>query len=121
MQILLAITAAATIGLQCGQVDYVSAKVEAQREWVSCITRAVRQMDDGRSDAAAVADGIAPMCATSYQALVTSMYCVASTPRAQISLRDNYEELEQKLATAAVLAYRAKTHRIAATPAAPQE
>ena len=116
MQILLAVMAAASIGLQCGQVDYATAKVEAQREWVACITKAVRQLDDGRSDAAAVADGIAPMCATSYQALVTSMYCVASTPRAQISLRDNYEELEQKLATSAVLAYRATTHRGGAAP-----
>jgi hypothetical protein len=116
MQILLAVTAAAAIGLQCGQVDYATAKVEAQREWVSCITRAVRQLDDGRSDAAAVADGITPMCAASYQALVTSMYCVASTPRAQVALRDNYEELEQKLATSAVLAFRATAHRGAQVP-----
>lgn len=116
MQILLAITAAASLGLQCGQVDYASAKVAAQREWVSCITRAVQKLDDGRSDAAAVADGIAPMCAASYQALVTSMYCVASTPRAQVALRDNYEELEQKLATSAVLAFRATTHRGAPSP-----
>jgi hypothetical protein len=116
MQILLVVTAAASVALQCGQVDYAAARAEAQHEWVSCITGAVQRLDDGRSDAAAIAGGVAPMCAASYQALVTSMYCVASTPRAQISLRDNYEELERKLATSAVLAFRATTRRGAPAP-----
>jgi len=111
MQILLVIMAAASIGVQCGRADTKVGRSAAQGEWVNCLTSAVERFDDGRSDAASVASGIAPVCAASYRVLVTALVCNAPTPHAQLALSQNSDALEQKLATSAVLAYRAKVRR----------
>jgi hypothetical protein len=111
MQILLVISLAASIGLQCGATEPAAQKAAAQGEWVSCITKAVSRLDDGRSDAASVAAGVAPVCSSSYQTMINAMMCSADTAQYQKSLSRNAPELERKLATAAVLAYRAKTRQ----------
>jgi hypothetical protein len=79
----------------------------ASTEWSKCIWEAVARLDDGISDAASIANGVVPECAASYQRLVTLALQGMTTPKAQTYFRDTYREMEPKLATSAVLKYRA--------------
>jgi hypothetical protein len=82
-------------------------KKAALDTWSECIMRAVARLDDGKSDPASVAYGIAPQCAAMYQQFTETMVGGAVTENAQAYMRSETQAQEIRLITSAVLTYRA--------------
>src|SRR5262245_38782700 len=75
--------------------------------WSKCIMRAVAQFEDGKSDPVSVAYGLTPKCARLYQQFTEKTVAAMSTDRGQTFMRNTAGSQEVKLATSAVLSYRA--------------
>lgn len=75
--------------------------------YAECTMTAVRRLDDGRSDPASIAMGVAGACNGFYQAMTIQMQQKATTEVGQRYVRDEARANELRLATAAVLTYRA--------------
>ena len=68
---------------------------------------AVKRFDDGRSDPASVAMGVAGACAGQYALLSDAMANGMLTENSQAYMRSQMRSEELRLATTAVLTYRA--------------
>ena len=68
---------------------------------------AVTRLDDGKSDPASIAMGVAGACAGQYAMLSNTMQGEMITERGQAYMRDQMRTNELRLATSAVLTYRA--------------
>lgn len=82
-------------------------KDAARQAYSACTMAAVARLDDGRSDPASVAMGVAGACAGQYAMLSDTMQGDMITVRGQNAMRDQMQSNELRLATAAVLTYRA--------------
>lgn len=72
-----------------------------------CAMDAVKRLDDGRSDPASVAMGVAAACAGQYAQLSLQMQGQMLTDNGQAYMADKMRTNELRLATNAVLTYRA--------------
>lgn len=79
----------------------------ASAAYADCTMAAVKRFDDGRSDPASVAMGVAGACAGQYAQLSQHMQGRMFTEGGQASMRDTMRTNEVRLATSAVLSYRA--------------
>jgi hypothetical protein len=76
-------------------------------DWGDCIMRAVARLDDGKSDPASVAFGIAPQCSVLYARLTEIMVGKNITDQGQAAMRAQMRAGEVQLITSAILTYRA--------------
>lgn len=83
------------------------ASAAASSAWSDCIMRAVMRLDDGKTDPASMAFGITPQCATEYNRLTEAMMSGMTTERSQAFMRQKMATDEVRLATTAILTYRA--------------
>ena len=90
-----------------GCVTDEQAQNAAKEAYADCTMAAVRRLDDGKSDPASIAMGVAGACNGQYQALSYQMQQNMSTDIGQARVRDEMKSNELRLATAAVLTYRA--------------
>lgn len=79
----------------------------ASSAYADCTMAAVKRFDDGRSDPASVAMGVAGACAGQYAQLSNAMQGQMITENGQAYMRDQMRTNELRLATSAVLTYRA--------------
>lgn len=84
-----------------------AAKTAATEAYAACTMDAVRRLDDGRSDPASIAMGVAGACTGQYGALTNVMVDEMSTENSQAFMRNKMRGDELRTATAAVLTYRA--------------
>ena len=49
------------------------AMLKGSNDWVACIRRTLTWMDDGVSDAATIANGVAPLCRSYYNTLMAAI------------------------------------------------
>lgn len=80
----------------------------AKEAYSVCITDAVRRLDDGRSDPASVGIGVAGQCSGAYAKLSQTMIGSMFTENGQAYMAGQMRDSEVKLATSAVLNYRAR-------------
>jgi hypothetical protein len=78
-----------------------------QHDWQVCIMRAVKQLDDGRSDPTSIAYGIAPQCAVLYQQFTDAMVGENITEGGQAHMAGLMRTNELKMITSAILIHRA--------------
>lgn len=91
-----------------GCVGGEAAQKAATAAYGDCAMAAVKRLDDGRSDPASVAMGVAGACAGQYQQLSLQMQGQMLTDNSQAYMRDLMRTNELRLATNAVLTYRAE-------------
>ena len=84
-----------------------AAKQAAETAYADCTMAAVKRLDDGRSDPASIAMGVAGACSGQYQQLSLQMQNTMLTENSQAYMRDQMRTNELRLATNAVLTYRA--------------
>ena len=77
-----------------------------QRAYVGCLLASAQKMDDQRSDAAAIARIIMPLCASEFAAAKAAWGRTAPNPAAAQMLYDKMDAGQIQLATAAVLQVR---------------
>lgn len=94
-----------------GCVADESAKKAAQDAYADCTMAAVKRLDDGRSDPASIGMGVAGACAGQYAALSNQLQTGFVTERGRESVRDTMQTNEVRMATNAVLNYRASQRR----------
>lgn len=101
---------AAVLAVFCVAGCVTTAEVDTSREqWGDCIAGAVARVDDGRTDPASVAYGVAPMCATQYAALTNAfVQKSAITTEGQDFYRQRMRADEIRLITSAILIRRSK-------------
>lgn len=90
-----------------GCVADESAQKAARDAYADCTMAAVARLDDGRSDPASVAMGVAGACAAPYAALTNQVQGGYVTAAGRASARDTMQTNELRMATNAVLTYRA--------------
>lgn len=90
-----------------GCIANESAQKALEAAYADCTMAAVQRLDDGRSDPASVAMGVAGACAGQYAQLSWQMQGQAFTEGGQAAMRDQMRTNELRLATSAVLTYRA--------------
>lgn len=90
-----------------GCVTDESAQNAARQAYADCTMAAVARLDDGRSDPASVAMGVAGVCAGQYAALGQTAQGGMITEAGRASVRDSMRTNELRMATSAVLTYRA--------------
>lgn len=91
----------------CTTYDQIKPELDAAKvAWTDCIFRAVRQVDDGKSDPTSVAYGVGPRCAPQYLELTEQMLRPMTTENSQAFMRQQMRSDELKLITSAVLTYR---------------
>ena len=83
-----------------------AAKQAAETAYADCTMAAVKRLDDGRSDPASIAMGVAGACSGQYQQLSLQMQDQMLTENSQAYMRDQMRSNELRLATNAVLTYR---------------
>ena len=93
--------------LLAGCIADENAKNAASQAYGVCTTGAVKRLDDGRSDPASVAMGVAGACAGQYAQLSIEMQRGMITDNGQAYMREQMRSNELRLATEAVLTYRA--------------
>lgn len=81
-------------------------KKAVTKAWGDCIMAAVQRFDDGKSDPASMAYGIAPKCAVEYNQLTEAMVQEYWTQVGQIHMRAQMADNEGKLTTSAILTWR---------------
>jgi hypothetical protein len=91
-------------------------KSSAKVEYSSCIMAAVARLDDGKSDPVSIAYGVSGQCSVQYNKLSDAMIGDMITENGQAYMRDQMRNNELKLASSAVLTYRA-AHNHKDTPA----
>lgn len=96
-----------TLPILAGCMADEAAKQAAETAYADCSMAAVKRLDDGRSDPASVAMGIAGACSGQYQQLSLQMQGQMLTENSQAYMRDQMRANELRLATNAVLTYRA--------------
>ena len=79
----------------------------AKEAYADCTIAAVKRFDDGRSDPASIAVGVAGACSGQYAQLSLRMQDGMTTENSQAYMRDQMRSNELRLATAAALTYRA--------------
>lgn len=99
--------AAASFLLLAGCVTDESGQRTATAAYSDCTMAAVKRLDDGRSDPASVAMGVAGACSGQYAQLSLAMQDGMFTENGQASMREQMRSNELRLATSAVLTYRA--------------
>lgn len=83
------------------------ARKAAETAYGDCAMAAVKRLDDGRSDPASVAMGVSGACSGQYAQLSLQMQEQMLTENSQTYMRDHMRTNELRLATNAVLTYRA--------------
>jgi len=84
-----------------------AAKDAATKAYADCTMTAVKRLDDGRSDPSSIAMGVSGACAGQYAQLSDQMIHTMFTEGGQASMKDRMEANELRLATTAVLKFRA--------------
>jgi len=102
-----AVAAAALSGCVADEATQQAAKQSAERAYSECLMAAVNRLDDGHSDPASIAMGVAGACSGQYAQLSLQMQSEIITDTGQAYLRDQMRSNELRLATTAVLTYRA--------------
>jgi hypothetical protein len=87
-------------GVSLAQVDERDATEQA---YLDCLQRAAGQHDDQKSDAAAVAGAIIPLCASEYAAQKAAWGRFATDPASQRTLFDRMDAAQLQTAKDAVL------------------
>jgi hypothetical protein len=82
-------------------------KRTALNTWHDCVASTVARLDDGKSDAATVAYGVAPACAEFYRVFTEAMISGMITEGGQAFMRDKARSEELRMITAEVLRQRA--------------
>lgn len=77
-----------------------------RKAWGDCVMRAVQRFDDGKTDPASLALGIAGNCASEYSRLTETMVDGQWTDAARRHMRFTMAENEPKLITSAILTWR---------------
>lgn len=91
----------------CVTYDQIKPELDAAKSaWTDCIFRAIRQLDDGKTDPTSLAYGISPRCAAEYLALTEQMLRPMTTEKGQTFMRQQMRGDELRLITSAVLTYR---------------
>lgn len=100
--------AAALLALSlAGCVADEAAQKAARDAYSDCAMAAVARLDDGRSDPASVAMGVSAACAAQYAAVSNQVQSGFVTAAGRASARDTMQTNELRMATNAVLTYRA--------------
>lgn len=89
-----------------GCVSDQAAQNNASAAYTDCVMSAARRLDDGRSDPASVAMGVAGACAGQYALLSQAMQDQMLTENSQAYMRNKMRDNELPLATNAVLTHR---------------
>lgn len=74
-----------------------------ERAYSDCLERVASQIDDQKSDVAAIANAIIPLCASEYAAQKTAFGRFTSDPAAQRALFDAMDAARVQTATSVVL------------------
>lgn len=90
-----------------GCVADEAAQNAATAAYAGCTMAAVKRLDDGHSDPASIAMGVAGACSGTYAQLSDAMQSQMITDNGQAYMRDQMRTNELRLATDAVLTYRA--------------
>src|ERR1700760_3034364 len=89
-------------GCKTENVVYESSEHVAEDAYASCVMDAARRLDDGFSDPAKIAMGVAGACSGQYARLAQAM----AEPSRTENVRDQMRTDELRFATTAVLTYR---------------
>lgn len=79
----------------------------ATEAYGDCAIAAVKRLDDGKSDPASIGMGVAGACSGQYAQLSNRMVDEMNTENAQAYMRDQMRTNELRMATNAVLTFRA--------------
>ena len=91
----------------CSSTPPADDTATARRDWVTCISNAVKAQDDGVSDPVIIADGIEPQCAVQHENVIQVASQGLMTDAGKAEARRVFTEGELQLVTSAVMAYRA--------------
>ena len=93
-------------GCKTENVAYESSEHVAEDAYASCVMDAARRLDDGFSDPAKIAMGVAGACSGQYARLAQAMAEPSRTDNGHAYVRDQTRTEELRFATTAVLTYR---------------
>jgi hypothetical protein len=93
-------------GCKTDDVVYESSQNAAETAYATCAMDAAGRLDDGISDPASIAMGVAGACSGQYARLAQAMAEPMRTEKGHAYVRDQMRTEELRLATTAVLTYR---------------
>lgn len=91
------------MALPAASLAQVEERDATERAYSDCLERAAGQIDDQKSDVAAIANAIIPLCAGEYAAQKTAFGRYTSDPAAQRALFDAMDAARVQTATGVVL------------------
>lgn len=92
----------------CATYEQIQPEINAARDaWSDCIAKAVRRLDDGKTDPISMAYGISPQCAVQYRNLTEQMLRPMNTERSIAAMRETMRTNETKLITSLIINVRA--------------
>jgi hypothetical protein len=102
-----AVAAIALCGCVADETTQQGVRRAAQDAYWDCVVAAVKRLDNGDSDPASIAVGVAGACSGQYARLASTAVDEMSTKKGQLDVREQMRSEELRLATTAVLTYRA--------------